>query len=388
MFAFPILSNADTVLNITSAATDMPIFVPAEQDLGKESSSISNSTAHCHSEFLSGVAVTPQPAYTEYMRGAFDGPMLNPTTTPAAYSSVAIDSTAFPANTESAIVAGISTSGLARLSGVGDRSRRVKRMGRRRSLSLSGCIRGHPGSSGMCPAASESQTSIHTSFASHAGTLPPSCQQSPLASPRLGHVGRRRHRAGSESVARSYKKSILGCSPQGSVFGDSDAGLSTRTAKQRLRAHTISQGFKKLSIRSNSSSPTKGSSRNSGANKQLSATDDESCNMKAGSHDEKQEESAGAGTRGQTVSGRIPLTDEQRREYFLWLYRNAHDPKPKGKERERLRAIGNMSRERFKTWFANARRRYFRITENNGIQRYVINSRFKDACKRANIQLN
>ncbi|KAJ1751795.1 hypothetical protein LPJ79_001754 [Coemansia sp. RSA 1821] len=89
-----------------------------------------------------------------------------------------------------------------------------------------------------------------------------------------------------------------------------------------------------------------------------------------------------------TPAGRIPLTREQRQVFFRWLYQNAHDPKPKGSERDQLRAIGNMSRERFKTWFANARRRYFKITYVNGVQQYTINERFRVACKRADIQLD
>ncbi|KAJ2352173.1 hypothetical protein GGF43_003824 [Coemansia sp. RSA 2618] len=89
-----------------------------------------------------------------------------------------------------------------------------------------------------------------------------------------------------------------------------------------------------------------------------------------------------------TPSGRIPLTREQREIFFLWLYKNAHDPKPKGSERDHLRCIGNMSRERFKTWFANARRRYFKITYNNGVQEYAVNERFRVACQRANIKLD
>ncbi|KAJ1759552.1 hypothetical protein LPJ77_002009 [Coemansia sp. RSA 2523] len=89
-----------------------------------------------------------------------------------------------------------------------------------------------------------------------------------------------------------------------------------------------------------------------------------------------------------TPSGRIPLTREQREVFFHWLYNNAHDPKPKGSERDHLRCIGNMTRERFKTWFANARRRYFKITYNNGVQQYTVNERFRVACQRANIKLD
>ncbi|KAJ2457390.1 hypothetical protein GGF42_002702 [Coemansia sp. RSA 2424] len=85
---------------------------------------------------------------------------------------------------------------------------------------------------------------------------------------------------------------------------------------------------------------------------------------------------------------RTPLTPMQREVFFRWLYNNTHDPKPKGKERDRLREIGNMSRERFKTWFANARRRYFTVTFENGVQKYTMNSRFIVACQRANINLN
>ncbi|KAJ2377025.1 hypothetical protein IW150_001622 [Coemansia sp. RSA 2607] len=85
---------------------------------------------------------------------------------------------------------------------------------------------------------------------------------------------------------------------------------------------------------------------------------------------------------------RIPLTEEQREVFFRWLYENAHDPKPKGHERDRLRHIGNMSRERFKTWFANARRRYFITTQENGVLRYAINQRFIVACQRAKINID
>ncbi|KAJ1816784.1 hypothetical protein LPJ75_001912 [Coemansia sp. RSA 2598] len=89
-----------------------------------------------------------------------------------------------------------------------------------------------------------------------------------------------------------------------------------------------------------------------------------------------------------SASGRIPLTSEQREVFFRWLYENAHDPKPKGHERDRLRHIGNMSRERFKTWFANARRRYFVTTQENGVLRYSVNQRFLVACQRAKIKLD
>ncbi|KAJ2330507.1 hypothetical protein GGI00_003672, partial [Coemansia sp. RSA 2681] len=101
-----------------------------------------------------------------------------------------------------------------------------------------------------------------------------------------------------------------------------------------------------------------------------------------------------AGSRVQAEQGaklpnlRTPLTPMQREVFFRWLYNNTHDPKPKGKERDRLREIGNMSRERFKTWFANARRRYFTVTLENGVQKYTMNSRFIVACQRANINLN
>ncbi|KAJ2081781.1 hypothetical protein H4R24_002107 [Coemansia sp. RSA 988] len=89
-----------------------------------------------------------------------------------------------------------------------------------------------------------------------------------------------------------------------------------------------------------------------------------------------------------TPSGRIPLTREQREIFFRWLYENAHDPKPKGIERDRLRRIGNMTRDRFKTWFANARRRYFKITYDDGVQRYAVNERFRVACHRAKINID
>ncbi|KAJ2797190.1 hypothetical protein H4R20_005270 [Coemansia guatemalensis] len=111
-----------------------------------------------------------------------------------------------------------------------------------------------------------------------------------------------------------------------------------------------------------------------------------------GSSDDARSLSAGEFETGyevhRTPSGRIPLTREQREIFFRWLYENAHDPKPKGIERDRLRRIGNMTRDRFKTWFANARRRYFKITYDDGVQRYAVNERFRVACQRAKIELD
>ncbi|KAJ2745269.1 hypothetical protein GGI20_002292 [Coemansia sp. BCRC 34301] len=104
--------------------------------------------------------------------------------------------------------------------------------------------------------------------------------------------------------------------------------------------------------------------------------------------DKPAERSAQTEQKDKLPSIRTPLTTVQREIFFRWLYQNIHDPKPRGKERERLRNIGNMSHERFKTWFANARRRYFTVTTENGVQRYTINSRFVVACQRANINLD
>ncbi|KAJ2771991.1 hypothetical protein GGI18_004941, partial [Coemansia linderi] len=107
--------------------------------------------------------------------------------------------------------------------------------------------------------------------------------------------------------------------------------------------------------------------------------------------DHSDDEHAGARTKAdkdKNLAVRTPLTPEQREIFFRWLYQNIHDPKPKGGERDRLRAIGNMSRERFKTWFANARRRYFTTTVENGVQRYSVNNRFIVACQRNNIKLD
>ncbi|KAJ2556570.1 hypothetical protein EV175_001915 [Coemansia sp. RSA 1933] len=120
--------------------------------------------------------------------------------------------------------------------------------------------------------------------------------------------------------------------------------------------------------------------------------DDDSSSSSDASDNESSEQNAAAGTlqRGGKTSGsgRIALTNEQRSVFFQWLYLNAHDPKPKGKERDRLRGIGNMSRGRFKTWFANARRRYFHVTTGaDGKQKYTINERFRVACQRSNIEL-
>ncbi|KAJ2521637.1 hypothetical protein H4217_001265 [Coemansia sp. RSA 1939] len=112
----------------------------------------------------------------------------------------------------------------------------------------------------------------------------------------------------------------------------------------------------------------------------------------APSDDESSDHDAAPGSTSQrggksSGSGRIALTNEQREIFFRWLFENTHDPKPKGKERERLRRIGNMSRGRFKTWFANARRRYFHVvTDAEGKQTYVVNERFKIACHRSNVK--
>ncbi|KAJ1889670.1 hypothetical protein LPJ66_007908 [Kickxella alabastrina] len=88
------------------------------------------------------------------------------------------------------------------------------------------------------------------------------------------------------------------------------------------------------------------------------------------------------------VARRTSLSEKQKKELFKWVYKNRFNPKPRGEEKERLMRVAGMSRERFKTWFANARRRYFIRTEVNGVIQYEVTQTFLDACQRADIKLD
>ncbi|KAJ2724273.1 hypothetical protein GGI07_002046 [Coemansia sp. Benny D115] len=92
---------------------------------------------------------------------------------------------------------------------------------------------------------------------------------------------------------------------------------------------------------------------------------------------------------GSQLSKRTLLTAKQKCAYFRWLYTHQSNPWPKGDEREQLRALGNMSKGRFKTWFANARRRYFSSVINEAGQKTLeLNNRFFISCQRAKISLD
>ncbi|KAJ1889571.1 hypothetical protein LPJ66_007961 [Kickxella alabastrina] len=96
----------------------------------------------------------------------------------------------------------------------------------------------------------------------------------------------------------------------------------------------------------------------------------------------------GVGVETKRVARRTSLSEKQKKEMFKWVYKNRFNPKPRGEERERLMRVAGMSRERFKTWFANARRRYFIRTEVNGAIQYEVTQTFIDACQRADIKLD
>ncbi|KAJ2861110.1 hypothetical protein GGI22_002541 [Coemansia erecta] len=221
---------------------------------------------------------------------------------------------------------------------------RLSRMRPKRSLSS-----GKIANARMCPFASGPSTSAHPYMIPHHCASPGSVgdqqqyQQQPMASPRIDRL---------YSHSRSGSGALI-------------AGLA---GSELSRAQSIG---------SVQSSPFVGDVEDSSSN-----------SSDASDNDESSEHASTLKRGGKTSgSGRIALTNEQREVFFRWLYQNSHDPKPKGKERDRLRSIGNMSRGRFKTWFANARRRYFYVsTEADGKQKYTINERFRIACQRSNIE--
>ncbi|KAJ1906863.1 hypothetical protein LPJ81_001108 [Coemansia sp. IMI 209127] len=221
---------------------------------------------------------------------------------------------------------------------------RLSRMRPKRSLSS-----GKIANARMSPFASGPSTSVHPYMVPHHCASPGSIgeqqqhQQQPMASPRID---------------RLYSHSRSG----------SDALIAGLAGSELSRAQSIG---------SVQSSPFVGDEEDSSSN-----------SSDASDNDESSEHASTLKRGGKTSgSGRIALTNEQRAVFFRWLYQNTHDPKPKGKERDRLRSIGNMSRGRFKTWFANARRRYFYVsTGADGKQKYTINERFRIACQRSNIE--
>ncbi|KAJ2785391.1 hypothetical protein GGI15_001943 [Coemansia interrupta] len=196
------------------------------------------------------------------------------------------------------------------------------------------------------------------------------------------------------SHSRSGSEAFIGRAKRASVHLI-ESYLSRRKSSI---SSTLSTPLGKLAKSANRSRAASAISQNSA----LSATDDAESVMDNDYENEAdgdcnngivQSGTDGQGQQARRIQGlqggsRIPLTDEQRQIFFRWLYDNAHDPKPKGHERDKLRHIGNMSRERFKTWFANARRRYFITTQENGVLKYRINQRFIVACQRAKVSLD
>ncbi|KAJ1644939.1 hypothetical protein LPJ64_003417 [Coemansia asiatica] len=180
----------------------------------------------------------------------------------------------------------------------------------------------------------------------------------------------------------AHAHTVTGILGSGSSAAHSRAGSEARIGRSK-RASVHMDGVpnhgRKLSIGSTSHLSL---SRAAAANVQRAGSTVSSTGSSEETEDEVADKQVSA------TSGRIPLTSQQREVFFRWLYENAHDPKPKGHERDRLRHIGNMSRERFKTWFANARRRYFVTTQENGVLKYSVNQRFLVACQRAKISLD
>ncbi|KAJ1723187.1 hypothetical protein LPJ53_002449 [Coemansia erecta] len=199
---------------------------------------------------------------------------------------------------------------------------------------------------------------------------------------------------GSGSHSRSGSEAFIGRNKRASVHLI-ESYMSRRKSSIASMVSTPLSRLAKSADRSRAGSAISQNSALSATDDAESAMDNDIESEADGNRDNgvTQSRTVGQGQQVRRIQGlqggsRIPLTDEQREIFFRWLYENAHDPKPRGHERDRLRHIGNMSRERFKTWFANARRRYFVITQENGVLRYSINQRFLVACQRAKISLD
>ncbi|KAJ2708012.1 hypothetical protein FB645_000363 [Coemansia sp. IMI 203386] len=222
------------------------------------------------------------------------------------------------------------------------------------------------------------------------------CQGSCAVRPRLF---RSLSTAGAHSRARSSSPSHLALGPGARAAGHpylvhahTTAGSETRAGhSKRASVHVdgVLNIARRLSIENAGCSPLNKAACASMSHAGSVISSGSCPAADADSAEDNDDDNDEAADKQQTsVSGRIPLTNEQREVFFRWLYENAHDPKPKGHERDRLRCIGNMSRERFKTWFANARRRYFVTSQDNGVLTYSVNQRFLVACQRAKIKLD
>ncbi|KAJ2058605.1 hypothetical protein GGI17_004925 [Coemansia sp. S146] len=259
------------------------------------------------------------------------------------------------------------------ISGVVRNSSRLARMRPGRSLSISEPFHTRLPSPALSALGVAPHTSAHPYFPSAAyqsfgGALSPS----------MGVAALNQH---SDDQSNVYSSAETGKAYSEGAWQHPKSNSSSRLALLRSKSGPQSRPRPRVA-RSMLSSPS------TVAVGSVSASIESHSSDEAYSDDERTD--AGVKTEQDTraSTGRTPLTPMQREVFFRWLYQNIHDPKPKGSERDRLRAIGNMSRERFKTWFANARRRYFTITFENGVQRYTMNSRFIVACQRADIKLD
>ncbi|KAJ2820347.1 hypothetical protein FBU31_005254 [Coemansia sp. 'formosensis'] len=262
------------------------------------------------------------------------------------------------------------------MSGVIRNSSRLARMRPGRSLSISEPFHARSPSPALSALGAVPHTSAHSYFPgaayqSFGGALSPSMGVAAL-NPNSGNQGEVYHTDDNAETSKAYSEG---------AWRHPKSNSSSRLALLRSKSGPQSRPQPRA-YRSVLSSPS------------TVAVGSVSASIESHSSDEahSDDEHAGVGVRTEqgvrASSNRTPLTPMQREVFFRWLYQNIHDPKPKGSERDRLRAIGNMSRERFKTWFANARRRYFTISVENGVQRYTMNNRFIVACQRADINLN
>ncbi|KAI8325351.1 hypothetical protein GQ54DRAFT_295585 [Martensiomyces pterosporus] len=387
LLSFPFLSNADITGSAAAAAATGAAapgsLVSLENSLSLHAishGSSSNSNSH---SIIPSLAATPQHEYAEYTSSPFEHSFLR-TSSPSLLGTPTTDTTAtFVAGADGVVMASSSALGSTQLAGVGAvrRGNQASRIRPRRALSISESLIGHVSSPNLGSTAGAPHTCAHPYFTHpRLSAISSGSRPSMVTSPRLAHI-RGHTRSGSDGVVRPSMKSAHGSTLAPSARRRSVGAASVNSgvrggAQTRPRARSVTQNFNRLSLHQSKTQPIAQKS-----NKLAPAPGHGGCRKMDSDEEDDAEIPA-------TPGNRIQLTDDQRREYFIWLYRNSHDPKPKGAERERLRSIGRMSRERFKTWFANARRRYFRVAEIDGVQQYVVNDRFRDVCKRANIQLD
>ncbi|KAI8325332.1 hypothetical protein GQ54DRAFT_308499 [Martensiomyces pterosporus] len=83
---------------------------------------------------------------------------------------------------------------------------------------------------------------------------------------------------------------------------------------------------------------------------------------------------------------RSPVTKEQKWALYTWLIENVNYPYPREEDMNGLLNVDNMDAAKFKTWFANTRKRqFYKVRTSTGDKLFIPNTKFFETCRRLGI---